>query len=321
MQSCSPFVQNIISKSAKHRELYNKISPILFDVSLRDGIQGANPANWPHAKKRTTFSSIYTQYKPQILEIGSLCSYKLLPIMSDTRELYDYVVKEIERNDDHITQTYVLIPSIKKLQTAIQYGMTHFSFITSASPAFQLKNTNRTLEQVKREFSQLCDIDLYQLCLLLNGQLPLENFTKKLYISCINECPISGKIDNDFIIKELLHYHYAYSFDELCLSDTCGTLLYQDFEYIIETIHFFGIPLSKVSLHLHVSNIENLEHILRYCFRKGIRKFDISAIETGGCSITMNKDRLLANMTYEQFYHILNKHIDAVVEYNNLETN
>jgi len=311
MHSSSEFIHRIITKSIKHRELYNKISPILFDVSLRDGIQGANPSDWSSLKKRETFSTIYTKYKPHYMEIGSLCSYKILPIMSDTRELYNYAISEIERNYDTTTQTYVLIPSISKLQTAILYGITHFSFITSASPVFQLKNTNRTLEQMKREFSQLREI--------LNDQPSSENYVKKLYISCINECPISGRIDNDFIISEILHYHHAYLFDELCLSDTCGTLPYQDFEYIIETIHFFGVPLSQISLHLHVSssNLENLEYILRYCFRKGIRKFDVSMIETGGCSVTMPKEKLLSNMTYEQFYNILYKHIDAVVEYNN----
>jgi len=315
MQSCSHFIQKIITKSTKHRELYNKISPILFDVSLRDGIQGANPSTWPSVKKRETFFTIYTQYKPQSIEIGSLCSYKILPIMSDTRELYDYAISEIERNYDTTTQTYVLIPSITKLQTAILYGITHFSFITSASPTFQLKNTNRTLEQIKHEFSQLREI--------LHNQPSSENYMKKLYISCINECPISGKIDNDFIISEILHYHHTYLFDELCLSDTCGTLPYQDFEYIIETIHFFGVPLSQISLHLHVSssNLENLEYILRYCFRKGIRRFDISMIETGGCSVTMSKERLLSNMTYEQFYQILYKHIDAVVDNNTNNNN
>jgi predicted nuclease of predicted toxin-antitoxin system len=311
MQQCSRFVHRIISKSAQHKAIYNKISPILFDVSLRDGLQGADPYEWPSVKKRETFSLIYKTYQPQCIELGSLCSYKLLPIMSDSKELYNYATNTIRTNNDNNTKAYVLIPSVHKLLVAINNDMTHLSFITSVSDIFQLRNTNLTISQVKTGFSRMFE--------QLNNELNAHLYVTKLYISCINQCPISGKLDNDLVIKEILYYSSNYPFDELCLSDTCGTLLYEDFEYIVKTIHFFGVPFSRISLHLHVSNsnLNNLELILRTCFRIGIRKFDVSMIETGGCSVTMEKDKLLSNMTYEQFYDILYKHIDATVENNN----
>ena len=309
MPSCSPFIRSIIYKSIKHSEVYNRIAPILFDVSLRDGIQGANPGDWPTIRKREVFNTIVSHYQPQSIEIGSLCSYKILPILADTQELYTHTMSTFKwENKETTHNVYVLIPTISKLQTAIDCDMKHLSFITSVSNIFQLKNTNMSLPDVKANFTQMFEI--------LDKQYRNNRYIKKLYISCINECPISGKLDNDFVISEILGYNTKFSFDELCLSDTCGTLSYEDFMYIVDTIHLFGVPLSMISLHLHVSktNLENLEHILRYCFRKGIRKFDVSMIETGGCSVTMNRETLLANMTYEQFYHILYKHIDAVVE-------
>lgn len=311
--SCSQFVKNIVSKSIHHSELYYKINPILFDVSLRDGIQGARHSDWPTSKKREVFSTIQSVYNPQSIEIGSLCSYKLLPIMADTQELYNHTMQSLAENNNNPENTsiYVLIPSFSKLPLSIKCNMKHLSFITSVSNTFQLKNTNMTIQQVKTNFANMFE--------QFKGELDTSKCTKKLYISCINECPIVGKLDNDFIVNEILSYHSSkFSFDELCLSDTCGTLQYDDFCYIVEHIHFFGIPLSKISIHLHVSknNLENLENILRYCFRKGIRKFDIAMVETGGCSVTMKSEALLSNMTYEQFYTILYKHIDAVVEYN-----
>lgn len=309
MQHCSNHIRNIISKSVNHKELYSKISPVLFDVSLRDGLQGANEQDWPTSKKYETFNTIQSIYQPQYIEVGSLCSYKLLPIMADTNEIHTYA-QSYFKNDFHEYNKgiYVLIPSISKLQLAISYGMTHLSFITSVSNIFQVKNTNMTLQQVKSDFEQIFKI--------LKNQPNYNKYVKKLYISCINECPISGKLDVDFVINEIVKYGTAYSFDELCLSDTCGTLLYDDFVYIVETIKYFGVPFSKISLHLHVSkhNLPNLEHILRYCFRNSISKFDVSIIETGGCSITMGHDKLLSNLTYEQFYKILDNHITNVVE-------
>jgi hypothetical protein len=311
MQQHSRFIHKIISKSVTHKELYDKISPILFDVSLRDGIQGATPSEWTLSRKRETFSNIYTNYQPQYIELGSLCSYKILPIMADTRELYNYAVSTFEKDNNNTTKAFILIPSVHKLQLAINNRMTHLSFITSVSDIFQLKNTNITISHVKSGFSQMFEE--------LNKTPASHLFITKLYISCINHCPISGKIDNDLIINEILYYNSNYSFDELCLSDTCGNLSYDDFEYIVKTIHFFGVPFSRISLHLHVSpsNLENIERILRTCFRVGIRRFDVSMIETGGCSVTIKKDKLLSNLTYDQFYDILYKHIDAVVEYNN----
>ena len=312
---CSSYVQNILSKSAKHCALYNHISPILFDVSLRDGIQGAPVASWPTQKKRETFDRIIQTYRPRSIEVGSICSYKLLPIMADTREIYTHASCSFLGDDNMPTNTtqraYVLVPSISKLQTALNYGMNNLSFITSVSERFQLKNTTMGLLDVKTEFSRVFHI--------LNKEPHPEQFVKKLYISCINECPIAGKLDNDVVINEILYYS-RFPFDEFCLSDTCGTLQYDDFQYIVDTLVVFGVPLSAISLHLHVpaNNIQNLEYILRYCFRKGIRRFDVSTIETGGCAVTMDHSRLLPNLSYEQFYTILDKHITSVVENNNV---
>lgn len=309
-------IRRNIPRNILREDIFNRISPILFDVSLRDGLQAADPKDWPTEKKRQTFDFIRTTYKPYAMEIGSLASPKILPIMGDTKEIYKHATRMVfDNNNPYIhprPKPYVLVPSLSKLQVAINYKMNHLSFITSVSNMFQLKNTNMTLVQVKSQFKQLFE--------QLNGEPDPSIYVKKLYISCINHCPIVGKLDNDEVVNEILYYQKHYDFDELCLSDTCGSLLANDFEYIVETIRIFGVPLSKISLHLHVSdsNMENLERILRYCFRNGIRRFDVSMMESGGCSVTMNRDKLLANLSYEQFYTILNKHIDAVVE-NNLE--
>jgi hypothetical protein len=139
---------------------------------------------------------------------------------------------------------------------------------------------------------------------------------QKLYVSCVNRCPIIGRIDNDFIVHELLHYHTAYAFDEICLSDTCGTLTYDDFEYVADTILHFGVPASKLSLHLHVndSNRNEVSQIVRYCLSKRITRFDVSMLTTGGCSVTMSEGQCLPNMTYDLFYELLLKHLDAEMQ-------
>jgi hypothetical protein len=132
----------------------------------------------------------------------------------------------------------------------------------------------------------------------------------KLYVSCISDCPIEGKIDNDFIVNRLLLLNKL-NVENLCLSDTCGSLEIEDFEYIIETCSFFGLHPSKFSLHLHVKpGRENIiEKIIHKALDYKIIKFDVSLLETGGCSVTMKKENLAPNLSYELYYKALYNYI------------
>jgi len=269
--------------------------PQTFDTSLRDGIQYINPNNMSFGIKQSIYDKIIREYNPESIEVGSLTSPKLLPIMKDTLDLHAYAKgiqqKNIETQRSHI---YVLIPSLNKLHSALDSGVYNFSFITSISNEFQKKNTNRTLQDTKKEFHTIFNI-------LENNKI----YKTKLYISCINECPIIGNIDNDYIVYEILNYHKDYPFDTFCISDTCGTLKFDDFEYIVDNIMFFGIPKEKISIHLHYNdcNLDNVNKILWYCFSNGINKFDVSILHTGGCSITMPENGgNLRNLDYDTLF-------------------
>jgi hypothetical protein len=137
----------------------------------------------------------------------------------------------------------------------------------------------------------------------------------KLYVSCINECPIEGKIDNDFIVNKLLMINKM-NVDNICLSDTCGTLDVDDFEYIVDTCNFFGLPSSKLSLHFHVKNGREdiVEKIIHKALDRRIINFDVSLLETGGCSVTMNKNQISPNLSYELYYKFLVNYIETNIE-------
>ena len=263
--------------------------PILFDVSLRDGIQGAQPLSYPTTTKLHWINNIHTTYNPPKMEIGSFVSPKVLPIMADTVDIFKYVESSIK------TEPYVLVPNKVGLLNAIKCGASNFSFITSVSNAFQLKNTSRSLAFKKVELREMMELVS---CLNRKHQT-------KLYVSCINECPLSGRIDNDDILNEILtSYASMETLDEICLSDTTGTLKCSDFEYIADGLIRFGLAKSRISLHLHINstNEEEAKRILFACFRRGIYRFDVSAIMEGGCSVSMEASQLKPNMTYEFFY-------------------
>lgn len=322
MFQSSQIIKNSITRCFKRKAILEKINPILFDVSLRDGIQNAKPENFPLSRKIDTFHSIINSNMTNCIEIGSLASPKLLPIMSDSLVFFNHVTTQIndikhktecsrDLDDFRIPKIYMLIPSIEKLRVALIHNIQNFSFITSVSNEFQLRNTKKTIQDKKNELKTMSEI--------LIREPGSQTFQTKLYISCINRCPFIGKIDNDLILREILHYHKDFLFDEFCLSDTMGTLNFDDFSYIIDNCIYFGIPPSKLSLHLHVKtdNLENIRDILFYAFSKNINKFDVSCLEIGGDSVSMKKG-LATNLTYDMFFHMLLKYIDRKIYFENL---
>ncbi len=76
------------------KHAYNKISPILFDVTLRDGIQKLY--HMSTYDKIVNFNTIVRQMEPTKIEVGSLVSPKILPIMKDTPELFEECKQFIE---------------------------------------------------------------------------------------------------------------------------------------------------------------------------------------------------------------------------------
>jgi hypothetical protein len=131
-------------------------------------------------------------------------------------------------------------------------------------------------------------------------------------VSCINECPIEGKIDNDIVIDRILRY-IDLKPDILCLSDTCGTLTKDDFIYILKKLH---INLSNnifdnIGLHLHVKpGRENeVEEIIHTALDFGLINFDVSSLKSGGCSVTMNESELAPNLSYELYYKALTNYL------------
>jgi hydroxymethylglutaryl-CoA lyase len=275
-------------------KILRNINPVLFDVSLRDGIQSANPSTYSLSHKKQVFDKILTTHGPAHMEVGSIVSSKVLPIMSDSLDVYAYAKSKTEK------RVFLLIPNMTSLKTALNAGVDGVSFITSVSDNFQLKNTKKSLIQTK--------IDLNEMCYFTKTESP--NTYIKLYISCINQCPISGKMNDDDVVREILCYTDNNHVSELCLSDTCGTLSYRSFKYIVDKLISYRVPTSKLSVHLHVNpnEKENVVDILFYCFENGINKFDVSYLDEGGCVVTLGSN-VKPNLTYDLFYNSLNRFI------------
>jgi hydroxymethylglutaryl-CoA lyase len=284
------------NKVLTSKYLYKLLNVRPFDVTLRDGLQGLTldeQKNFITDSKIQIYKEIIDKYNPTNLEIGSCVNTKVLPIFKDT----EYLLNSIKDNKNK----YVLIPNQEQLITALRFGAKNLSFITSVSNSFQLKNTKLTKTQnalhLNNMFHLLDEYSLYKKCFQYNT---------KVYVSCINECPIEGKISMDDIFSEL-SYLNSMKFDKICLADTCGSLTNKDFIYIMSRIYEMGIDIKKFSLHLHVKpeREDEVEDIVHTALDYGIEEFDVSYLNTGGCSITMDKHKIAPNMSYDQYYKFL----------------
>lgn len=297
---CESSFMKLINSQKKLTNLYvNKlinVSP--FDVSLRDGLQClsiSEQRNFNTNFKKELYDEIIRKYNPRNIEIGSFVNNQILPIFSDTEELINYV------NNNNNNRHYVLVPNKDKLINAVNSGATNYSFITSVSNSFQVKNTKKTLNET---YSTLVNMMSYL------DKSSVENYRVKLYVSCINDCPIEGKIHSHNIVSELFSLSLL-NFDKICLSDTCGTLTHEKFIDIIEDTKKVGIDTKKFSLHLHVNpeREEEVEKIFHTAINYGINEFDVSDLKTGGCSVTMDREKISPNMSYEQYYKFLTNYL------------
>jgi hydroxymethylglutaryl-CoA lyase len=288
--------------SEKHltNKFVNKLRKLKpFDVTLRDGLQGLSKEQQLTMKPvdmLNLYFQIKEKYQPRNMEIGSIVSSKVLPIFKNSDSFYNYIEYCQLNPDEPKINNFILIPNETQFNNINKFiGLNCFSFITSVSESFQMKNTKMTLDTTFQQLNNMMRI--------LDDKP--EKSTVKLYVSCINECPIEGKIDNNVIIEKIQKYQELKP-DILCLSDTCGTLTEEDLNYIISNLQKNTI-FNNLSLHLHVKPGRELEveKIIHTALDFGIKSFDVSALKSGGCSVTMKESDLAPNLSYELYYKSL----------------
>ena len=298
------------------KNIYNFIGkPKPFDVSLRDGLQSLPKdisQSFDFSKKVELYNFIRKTYMPKNIEMGSIVSEKVLPIFADSIELYKLCQQNhngivegnrINKNNRYfsVINNWLLIPNeVYYEKTLFNAICPNMSFITSVSESFQQKNTKMTINQsisnIVNILQRIDDCDYY--C----------NPLTKIYVSCINECPIEGKIPLDKIVK-YISFLSTLKTDTICLSDTCGTLTAYDFTSLVRKLILNNIPLSKISLHLHVRDEQVTEDIILTALNYGITNFDVSMLSTGGCSVTMDRSKIASNLSYDLYYKSLAKWI------------
>ena len=267
----------------------------LFDVTLRDGLQGQPPL--PYHEKKALFQRILNKGRSTSIEVGSLVSPRVVPQMEDSLRLFRFADELVEARRSVRSQfpsgrpchpdLFMLVPPNDFYFTqARKERIANISVPASLSEAFQQKNVRKSMEET------------YQ---IVSDSVMRREFRKmKVYLSCFNECPVSGeRIKTPAIIDEIRRYAHLQGVSEVCLSDTIGSLGPIRFYEILETISASDIPVHKLSLHLHARSPDVSRHVAMLAMQAGICRFDISHVDSGGCSVTLTKGELCPNMSFD----------------------
>lgn len=289
MHRVKNLLKNVVPMFDSFQLIKNSHELRLFDVTLRDGLQGYKEI-FTIDEKKELLIKLMDNYNVESMEIGSIVSEKVVPQMKDSIKLYNFATTI---NDT--TDFYLLIPNENACKIALHNQVKNMSFITSVSNSFQEKNIQLTLQDTKDS--------LYNMnSMMQKYYTKQQNIKTKLYISCIDQCPIDGKQNLYHVIREILFYIHYFDYDTICLSDTCGNLEFESFQYIIEKLKKENVDLSKISLHLHEQeNKKNLYKIINYAMKNNIVHLDISCInDIGGCNVTLKN--MKPNITFQTIY-------------------
>jgi hypothetical protein len=263
----------------------------LYDVSLK-----TMPfKNFDFYYKTQLFHEISYNHNPKSIEIGPIPFENQKYYVFNEIVLYNYVLNyEKLIKSQNKKKIYILIPNIETLTLLSQKNENvkkYFEHLSFFSP------TKKSEQD-----------DINKITFFLDKNLKIPDITSKKISIILNK-------EHDFIIYQMLKYHQQ-NIDTICLSDQNLMINEEDFEYIISTSQYYGIPYSQMALDLYMNqtihdkdkNEKIIERIVHKALDYGIKEFNVSLKETN-VSLRNKQKNVFTNITYEQFYKFLVNYI------------
>ena len=273
MYNCQENCMKTISALAK---ISNRITKKVFitDVTLRDGLQSFHKNVSPQNRFEIGKKLINLGLKN--IEVGSIVSDKIIPQMKDSMNVYQKMY-EYNKNVNY----HMLISNMKGIKMMMNNNVNNIAFFTSPSDGFNIKNINKTTnESLKSINSMMNEIN--------------NNAYVKGYISCINECPYEGNLELVKIL-DTINKLYNMGMDEICISDTLGTLTEDKLDEILYNLDYE--VLDRLSIHLHQKKNDNWKSVVDCCLLYNLVSFDTSLLNLGGCPAAYSSNEKSGNLS------------------------
>jgi hydroxymethylglutaryl-CoA lyase len=215
------------------------------------------------------------------LDFGSFVSPKAIPQMQDTAEV-------LSKLDLSSTKTKLLsiVANQKGAEQAVNFNEIHYlGYPLSVSETFQLRNTNKTIEE-----SLILTQEIQNLC---------EKNNKKLvvYISMAFGNPYQDMYSPE-MVEEFTEKLVNLGIKIIALSDTIGSSKPENIIPLFQNL-IPKFPTIEIGAHLH-STPDTLIEKIEAAYQAGCRRFDGAILGFGGCP--MAKDDLTGNAATERLY-------------------
>lgn len=242
----------------------------------RDAMQG-----WSHfipTEKKVAYLNQLLRTGFDILDFGSFVSPKAIPQLADTKE----VIPQLDLSTTK-SKLLAIVANTRGAEEAAVYDEISFlGFPFSISETFQLRNTNKTIEQSLAQVEEI-----QNLCVKNNKKA-------MLYISMGFGNPYGDAYNAD-IVFHWFRKLVELGVEHIALADTVGVSNPENINYIFSNLipEFAGI---HIGAHFH-SHAHNWEEKIQAAWNSGCRSFDSSIKGIGGCP--MAKDELVGNIATE----------------------
>jgi hydroxymethylglutaryl-CoA lyase len=232
----------------------------IIEVSPRDGLQ--SESIFISSEKKIEYIRLLSAAGLSEIEITSFVSPRWVPQMAD----HEIVTAALQKDQNNGYS--VVVPNQCGYENAQRLGVKRMAFLTAASDVFCEKNLGCSyLESIRRVTN-----------LLSHSQQ--ESLWRRVYISCVFDCPYEGLIEQDRVLQ-VVNLMIQAGADEVCLGDTIGSGTPERTQRMLESIKS-RVPLEKVAVHFHDTHARALDNI-RVALEMGIRRVDASLSGLGGC--------------------------------------
>lgn len=198
------------------------------------------------------------------LESGSFVSPKWVPQMASTEGIFDYLKDYSTPN-----KTYAaLVPNLKGLESALNYGVKEIAVFIAASESFSKKNINKSIDKAIAVTRDVIE------------EAQRHNVKVRGYLSCVLGCPYEGQVNTQTVVhltKQLIELG-AY---EVSLGDTIGVGTPFKTRELLKALKE-EVPVSKLAGHFHDTYGQALANVF-VSLEEGLRTFDSSVAGLGGC--------------------------------------
>ena len=256
------------------------IKVTLNEVVLRDGLQ-LEKKIVSVEEKELLFSSL-KKAGVKSFEFGSFVHPKRVPQMENSGAFHTKIKK-----DNDSTTLIALVPNLKGVERAQQFGVKQINYVFSASDTHNLQNVQKSTMQSVDELKGI------------HNYCATNEITLDTTIATTFGCPFEGDISKERILL-LIQKLTDLDINTLTLADTTGMANPRQVFELLKDIRF-AFPNQKLNLHFHNTRGMGLSNIIAGV-NAGVTSFDTSLGGLGGCPFAPGAT---GNVCTEDVVHML----------------